>query len=154
MLKRFYCFYDGRIKIPHPLNICFEGEVEAIIDIAKETGETSAKVENLEMEVKEQEEKTEEIEQSQQYTREEINRLFERAWDTESEVYTLKSEVEELKARLNILEAEVVPEEKPEEKPEEEPEPEPELIQMSAPAKVKKDSSGGFSLLKVLTKPR
>jgi chromosome segregation ATPase len=74
--------------------------VDAIIEIAKETGETAAKTEKLEEIAEELEQKTENLESRQDYTREDIDRMYTRIFDLENRVGSL--ELKEANEEENI----------------------------------------------------
>ena len=107
MMFRFYCQLPaGAIQIPWPRNICFQDDMAAaVVDLAKDAGETAAKVETLEEQTQQAQEKTEELENRVKWNDEALDRAFERIW-------ALESTVEDLKARVEILEAQPAPEEK------------------------------------------
>jgi len=105
----------GKIKIPWPSGICFEEVPGVVVEMAKEAGETAAKVEQVQEEQKEQSEKVEGLEQRQRWNDETLDRTFERIW-------ALEARIDELQSRIDILEA---GEEEPEPNPEPAADPEP-----------------------------
>lgn len=114
----------GRIfKIPQPFT-CFEEVPGAVVDLAVKAGEAAAAIENLEAETEEQKEQLETLEQRTKWNDQALDAAFERIW-------SLEGRIEELTARLDILEAQ--------EAVEEEEGQEPPVTEIAPPAGEKND---------------
>lgn len=124
----------GEIKIPWPAGICFEEVPGAVVELAKEAGETAAKVEQVQEEQQEQAEQLESLENRQRWNDQALDAAFERIWTLESLVMDLRGRIEILEAgqaddtdgdageggqKETVIETPPGTEEKPEEKPKE-----------------------------------
>lgn len=83
-----------RIEIPEPF-ICFEDKGD--IELAIQTGENAADIENLEEKTEGLEEKTEGLEQAVRWNDEALDRAFERIWAMEDRINILEVELSDLK---------------------------------------------------------
>lgn len=91
MYKIYQTLPHGVIKIPFPVFCCFEGEIDAIVDIAVKTGETAAEVENISEKVEELEQKEENRKWWEGYTEDQFTRLFTRMYELEDRVAALEA---------------------------------------------------------------
>lgn len=105
MFRHIFSGPCGVIKIPWTSNICFEGEVPgAVVDLALQTGETAAKVEQVEEEQTELGEKLENLEMRQRWNDDTLDRTFERIWALEARIEILEAgPVEEEPATETII---------------------------------------------------
>lgn len=91
-------FESGRIKIPFPKNICFQDEVEAIVNIATQTGENTAAIETVKEETEEVKEAVQEVKEEQEWT----NERFKWMWDA---IYALQDRCTALEQQIADIQA-------------------------------------------------
>lgn len=77
---------------------------EETTEVILEVGKTAAKVENLESQVEEQTEKTEEIANRQKWTDDMLDSAFNRIWELESRVAEMQTKIDSLEIKEEIEE--------------------------------------------------